>query len=408
MFPKFSIITNSYNRRTLAEQCIRSVLGQSYTNLEYFVIDNGSKTPLTDLINVLNDSRVIFSRHEENQDSNYLVQEAFNRATGDYLLWLQDDDALTPSALKKVADYVTSNAKPDILLGGYVRYNHDTGAVYPEQGSCSKDGRSEPWQENANEILGTIGAFFGLSLGPSKTFTIPASPTTSFYSMNLLSRVSARQSPLWIPPFGDHSLTMALLYTDTVHILPAILGLVGDTTIRDQTSGRHDRHAPMKWKSYQNAKYLYNGFSFPNCQATSVLRAYACHRPVTAVYKILRPAFYIRHASAILNDVCVNKQTIRDLMEVVPDAIRSAVHFGLSGSEARDLAGLIRRFGARCGGSALKRRITGPRLIPVEPHNGSDSNGQASIKRRFSSILECATWLESLNPPAHWRSPLPD
>jgi glycosyltransferase involved in cell wall biosynthesis len=405
--PKFTIITTSFNRSALAEHCIRSVLLQSYSNIEYFVIDNGSSEPLDELIESLNDPRIIYTRHVKNQCLNHLLNTTFEHATGDYLLWLQDDDALTPNALEIVAEYLVVNASAEILFGGYARYNHDTGRVYPEQGACGRDSPTEPWQENSDEILGTIGAYFGLNIGPSKAFTIPATPTTSYFSVDLLSRVRARQTNLWIPPYGDHSLMTALLYEEKLHIIPAILGLVGDTVVREQTDLTQDRYRRMESKTFRDSNFLYKGLTIPNCQATSLVRAYACHVSVTSMYKLLLPKFFIRHAFAILNDTRITKRTIRDLFEVFPDAARSCIHFGLAANDARDLALLLRRIIARCGGSALKRWIAGNRISQAK-ETASEAFENTRDSKRFSSILECIEWINGLNPPANWRTPLPD
>ena len=48
--PTFSIITITYNAVRWVEQTIQNILGQSYPNIEYIVIDGGSTDGTVDII----------------------------------------------------------------------------------------------------------------------------------------------------------------------------------------------------------------------------------------------------------------------------------------------------------------------------------------------------------------------
>ena len=49
-FPRISIVTPSFNQAQFLEETIRSVLLQGYPNLEYFVLDGGSKDNSVEII----------------------------------------------------------------------------------------------------------------------------------------------------------------------------------------------------------------------------------------------------------------------------------------------------------------------------------------------------------------------
>ena len=48
--PLFSIITVVYNNQKYLEETIKSVIGQSFKNYEYIIIDGGSKDNTLDII----------------------------------------------------------------------------------------------------------------------------------------------------------------------------------------------------------------------------------------------------------------------------------------------------------------------------------------------------------------------
>ncbi len=96
--PLITVITVVYNGAEHLEQTIKSVIEQSYPNIEYIVIDGGSTDGTLDIV----------KRYEEFID--YWVSEpdegiydAMNKglklATGDYIMFLNADDALCQGSI---------------------------------------------------------------------------------------------------------------------------------------------------------------------------------------------------------------------------------------------------------------------------------------------------------------------
>ena len=88
---KISIITSVYNNASTIEDAIKSVLSQTYTNIEYIVVDGASKDGTTEII-----------RKYENQISKFVsekdkgIYDGLNKgvdlATGDVIAFLHSDD----------------------------------------------------------------------------------------------------------------------------------------------------------------------------------------------------------------------------------------------------------------------------------------------------------------------------
>ena len=107
--PKISVIIPVYNGEIFLEDAIKSVLNQSYDNLECIVVDDGS----------IDGSAAIAKKHEQ---IIYLHQEHKNvaaarnlgiqKASGEYLAFLDADDIWDTNKLETQINYMEEN--PDI------------------------------------------------------------------------------------------------------------------------------------------------------------------------------------------------------------------------------------------------------------------------------------------------------
>src|SRR5450830_388235 len=114
---KISIVTVVRNGIRFIEQTMESVLRQTYPQIEYIVIDGGSTDGTVDVIRAYGD-KVAYWISEPDRG----IADAFNkglaRATGDYLLFLNADDALADGeVVARVVQLVKENALPEILYG---------------------------------------------------------------------------------------------------------------------------------------------------------------------------------------------------------------------------------------------------------------------------------------------------
>ncbi len=90
---KISIITVSYNSANTIEQTIRSVINQSYNNIEYIIIDGGSKDGTVNILEKYNKS-ISYWCSESDNGIYYAMNKGINLATGDYIQILGSDDCL--------------------------------------------------------------------------------------------------------------------------------------------------------------------------------------------------------------------------------------------------------------------------------------------------------------------------
>lgn len=117
--PVLSIITVVFNAYNLIGKTIESVLNQTYSNIEYIIID-GASTDGT--YKLLSEQRSNFSHLQSEPDKG--IYDAMNkglaRATGDYVLFLNaGDELMAENTVSKIFDTqaVSDHSRPDLYYG---------------------------------------------------------------------------------------------------------------------------------------------------------------------------------------------------------------------------------------------------------------------------------------------------
>ena len=123
-YPKISIVTITYNSEKTLEETIKSVISQNYNNLEYLIIDGGSKDETLQIVDKYRDN-IDFLISEPDRG----ISDAFNKgikySTGEIIGIINSDDLLLPGALHTIADVY--DAKVDVYSGNVIFWNDING-----------------------------------------------------------------------------------------------------------------------------------------------------------------------------------------------------------------------------------------------------------------------------------------
>lgn len=98
--PLVSVIIATYNRADFLKKALTSVLGQSYSNLEIIVVDDGSNDHTDTVVAGFDSSRIIYLR-QENRGCSAARNRGLATSRGEYVAFLDSDDRFHPEKLAK-------------------------------------------------------------------------------------------------------------------------------------------------------------------------------------------------------------------------------------------------------------------------------------------------------------------
>jgi glycosyltransferase involved in cell wall biosynthesis len=121
--PLVSVITVVYNGDEYIEECIQSVIGQDYDNIEYIIIDGGSTDGTVEIIRKYAD--MLADWVSEPDDGVYdAMNKGIERATGNVIGLLNADDFYADGAIQTVAETHTEHPN-SIIVGAMNRVKAD-------------------------------------------------------------------------------------------------------------------------------------------------------------------------------------------------------------------------------------------------------------------------------------------
>lgn len=115
--PLISVIIPCYNAENYVEEAVRSIMSQTYKNLEIICINDCSTDNTVSILGLLaeEDSRVVVYKN----DKNLKVSKTFNKglqcAKGLYIARMDADDIALPNRLERQINFLLKNSKVDVV-----------------------------------------------------------------------------------------------------------------------------------------------------------------------------------------------------------------------------------------------------------------------------------------------------
>jgi glycosyltransferase involved in cell wall biosynthesis len=122
-YPLLSIGVPTYNGAKRIHKALNSIWNSGYPNLEVIICDNCSTDNTQEICEqtAREHPEVRYIRHKENLGILRNFEFALEQATGQYFMWVADDDIIEPGVLTRYVEFLEANREYS-LVSGKIRY----------------------------------------------------------------------------------------------------------------------------------------------------------------------------------------------------------------------------------------------------------------------------------------------
>lgn len=129
--PLFSVVTPTFNRANFLTNAIKSIQGQTFSDYEHIIVDDGSTDDSASIVDSLsqNDSRIVYLK-QKNHGRSHARNTGISRAKGKYVCFLDSDDLWRHDHLENISRAIIERGRPSFIHTGLVWF-YDNGT--PDQ-----------------------------------------------------------------------------------------------------------------------------------------------------------------------------------------------------------------------------------------------------------------------------------
>ena len=127
--PKVSVIIPTYNGAGFLGDAIRSVLGQTYSNLELVIVNDASPDNTSEIVNQFDDHRIKYYVQPYNQGVDAARLLAIQYSTGEILAFLDQDDLFHPEKLQAHVNVYKEHPEVGISYNSRFEVNYPANTI---------------------------------------------------------------------------------------------------------------------------------------------------------------------------------------------------------------------------------------------------------------------------------------
>lgn len=107
--PKISVIMPAYNAEKYIAEAMDSILGQTFGDFEFIILNDCSKDRTEEVILSYTDPRIVYVKNEENMGVARTLNKGLELAKGEYIARMDADDISLPERFAKQVTYLDTN-----------------------------------------------------------------------------------------------------------------------------------------------------------------------------------------------------------------------------------------------------------------------------------------------------------
>lgn len=141
IIPSVSVIIPTFNRSSLLNRSISSVLDQTYQDFEIIVVDDASSDNTENVVRSLVDPRIRYIKHDTNRGGSAARNTGIKVALGEFIAFQDSDDEWLPEKLEKQMKILASApTHVGVVYTGFWRIQGDNREYIPSVEQQVKEG----------------------------------------------------------------------------------------------------------------------------------------------------------------------------------------------------------------------------------------------------------------------------
>ena len=126
---KATVLMSVFNGEKYLKEAIESILGQTFSDFEFLIINDGSTDSSKEIILSYNDPRIRYVENEKNIGLTKSLNKGLALAQGEYIARMDADDVSLPERLEKQVNFLDSQ-KDIVLAGSHSDFINEDGKVF--------------------------------------------------------------------------------------------------------------------------------------------------------------------------------------------------------------------------------------------------------------------------------------